>query len=63
MKSLVLGMDDVDIDKVAVNVSTVIDKVETCVKKMISSGVTDYYEILSGLEEKANTYISILEHK
>ena len=56
-------MDDVDIDKVAVNVSTVIDKVGTCVKKMISSGVTDYYEILSGLEEKANTYISILEHK
>ena len=33
LKSLVLGMDDVDIDKVAVNVSTVIDKVETCVKK------------------------------
>ena len=63
LKSLVLGMDDVDIDKVAVNVSTVIDKVGTCVKKMISSGVTDYYEILSGLEEKANTYISILEHK
>ncbi len=61
--TLVFGIENVNIDEMARAVSTVIDKIGNRVKKMTSSGITDYYEVLSGLEEKVSTYISILEHK
>ncbi len=63
LKTLDLSCDDMDIDKLAVSVSNVIDKIDSHVKKMLLSGITDYYEVLSRLEDKVNTYISILEHK
>ncbi len=52
------GETDDDIDALAVRISTVTDKLGARVKKLLSSGITDYYDVLFSLEEDMNDFIS-----
>lgn len=49
------------IDEYAVRVSEAIDKLGSRTKKLVSSGITDYYDVLFTLEEEMNTYVSMLK--
>lgn len=49
------------IDQLAVRVSEAIEKLESRTKKLVSSGITDYYDILFSLEENMNEYVSVIK--
>lgn len=50
-----------DIDELAVRVSEAIDKLGNSVRKMISSGITDYYDVLFRIEKDMKEYISVIK--
>lgn len=50
-----------DIDELAVRVADAADKLGAKTKKLISSGITDYYDILFGLEEDMKEITAIIK--
>ena len=50
-----------DLNELAVKISTVIDKMSVQIKKLLASGITDYYNILFNLQERMNTYLDIIK--
>lgn len=50
-----------DADQLAVRVSEAIDKLGSRTKKLISAGITDYYDVLFRLEEHMNEYVSVIK--
>ena len=58
-----IDVSEGDVDKIAIRLSEAIDKLGIQVKKLISSGITDYYDVLFKLEEDMKIYTSILKTK
>ncbi len=50
-----------NIDDLAVRVAEAIDKLGSRTKKLVSSGITDYYDVLFTLEEEMNSFVSVLK--
>ncbi len=54
------GENSGDIDRLAVRVSEAAEKLASKTKKLVSSGITDYYDVLFSLEENMNEYVSVI---
>ena len=50
-----------DAEVLAMRITDVIDRLGVQIKKLISSGITDYYDVLFRLEEDMETYVDILK--
>ena len=50
-----------DIDHLAVRIAEAVDKLGGRVKKLMSSGAKDYYDVLFSLEEDMNEFVSVIK--
>ena len=50
-----------DIDHLAVRIAEAVDKLGGRVKKLMSSGANDYYDVLFSLEEDMNEFVSVIK--
>lgn len=50
-----------DAEVLAMRITDVIDRLDVQIKKLISSGITDYYDVLFRLEEDMEAYVDILK--